>query len=349
MLYPFILKKYHLGRPELLVTIGLAATFVAMVWIIASTVSLERQLVSRQKAASVHSALEHTASNPGHSGNTVVMKRIRGILVSSAFLIGTLSALSAGLLWYTLRMRARFTRAAAIRRESVERYRFLAEGPPSIGIIRFSLTDFRLTDANRAALKITGRPRSEFVGRPIREFICPEDMGLMLQTLEQLRGGKRGAEIVVKMENTLGEEKDVAWHISRTTNPHNEPSAIAICTDVTERRRAEAERLEKERLAGVLEMAGAAAHELNQPLQVVTGLAWMILERTNPQSPQYELAQKLQMEVERMIKIGQKISQISSYKVKKYVGKTRIIDIDKAALSNGKFWRGNSKKKNRPK
>ncbi len=344
MLSTSALKKYHLGQPELLLIIGLATTFIVMVWLIASTVVLERQLSSRGIAS-----IEKNTNNGRALENTEIMKRLKETLVSSAILVGALSALSATLLWYLLRMRARFTRAAAIRRESVERYRFLAEGPPSIGIIRFSLIDFRLTDANRAALKITGRPRSEFVGRPIEDFICPEDMGLMLQTLEQLRGGKRGAEIVVKMENTLGEEKDVAWHISRISSPHNKPSAIAICTDVTERRRAEAERLEKERLAGVLEMAGAAAHELNQPLQVVTGLAWMILERTAPQSPQYELAQKLQMEVERMIKIGQKISQISSYKVKKYVGKTRIIDIDKAARNNGKLWKGHSKKKDEPK
>jgi len=51
------------------------------------------------------------------------------------------------------------------------------------------------------------------------------------------------------------------------------------------------------------------------------------------EDPNYEKAEKIYKEVERMSDIAKKISAISSYKVKKYVGKTRIIDIDKAASS----------------
>ena len=115
--------------------------------------------------------------------------------------------------------------------------------------------------------------------------------------------------------------------------PNTEPEAIAMVLDVTHKIKAEEERLEKERLAGVLEMAGATAHELNQPLQVVSGIAWMMLSKLDKDDPNYTRAEKIYKEVERMTNIAQKISAISSYKVKKYVGKTRIIDIEKAAAT----------------
>ena len=47
--------------------------------------------------------------------------------------------------------------------------------------------------------------------------------------------------------------------------------AFGVIRDISHRKQAEIERLQKEKLQGVLEMAGAACHELNQPLQVVSG------------------------------------------------------------------------------
>jgi hypothetical protein len=44
---------------------------------------------------------------------------------------------------------------------------------------------------------------------------------------------------------------------------------MGITRDITERRRAEEEAKRREKLQGVLEMAGAVCHELNQPLQVL--------------------------------------------------------------------------------
>lgn len=47
---------------------------------------------------------------------------------------------------------------------------------------------------------------------------------------------------------------------------------ITIISDITKQKEAEKAQLDSERMQGVLEMAGAVCHELNQPLQVISGI-----------------------------------------------------------------------------
>ena len=256
---------------------------------------------------------------------------LQHLLWTSAALIILLFSLSAILFWYAARSRALLTRAAAIRKKSHDRYRFLTEGPPTIGIIRFSLVDGRVMDCNRAALNITGLPRADFVGRPVTDFIDPKDLDFVKQELLELRAGRPNHYFTVRMPEFHGGTKIMAWHISVMKFLDEEPQAVAILTDVSKEHELQLERIEKERLAGVLEMAGAAAHELNQPMQVVSGQLWMLLQKTDTTDPAYKTLKTIHAEIERMTSISRKIASISSYEVKEYVGETRIIDIDRAA------------------
>jgi len=264
------------------------------------------------------------------------VQSLREIVQTSAFLITALFSLSAVLLWYALRSRILLARAASIRKKSHDRYRFLTEGPPTIGIVRFSLVDFCLVDCNRAALNITGMPRAEFIGRSVTDFIDDRDIGFVKLELQELRSGRSSHCFTVKMPHYHGGVRHIAWHIAVIRQLDEEPQAVAILTDVSREHEIEIERMEKERLAGVLQMAGAAAHELNQPMQVVSGLLWMLIEKMDPRDPSYRTLQTIYAEMERMTVISRKISGISTYEVKEYVGETRIIDIDRAAAGGGR-------------
>jgi len=273
--------------------------------------------------------------NPSPSELVTLFQKMQDFLVTSSSLIVLLSFSLAFSIWYFINRHIKIIRASAIIRKSHERYRFFTEGPPSIGIMRFDLIDLRVKDVNRAAQRLLGKARAEITGKRLTSFIAQEDKKTFLQCVADLQSGKKNGEVVVRMTNDLADDAYISWHISSLKVPNAEPEAIAIVLDVTHKIKAQEERLEKERLAGVLEMAGATAHELNQPLQVVSGIAWMMLKKLKKNDPNYVNAQKIYQEVERMSDIAKKISAISTYKVKKYVGETRIIDIDKAA-SNGK-------------
>ncbi len=259
------------------------------------------------------------------------VEHIQRIIRASAALIIAVFTLCALLMWYVIRSRILLARAASIRKKSHERYRFLTEGLPTIGILRFSLADFRVIDCNRAALNITGMPRAEFVGRPVTDFVDPRDLNVVMLELEELRGGRASHYFPVKMVHYNGGTQYIGWHIAVIRQPDEEPQAVAIMTDVSKEQKLQIERMEKERLAGVLQMAGAAAHELNQPIQAVSGMLYMAMQKVDKHDPLYKSLETISSEVERMTAISRKISGISSYETKEYVGDTKIIDIDAAA------------------
>ncbi|MCM2284074.1 MAG: response regulator [Desulfobacula sp.] len=88
--------------------------------------------------------------------------------------------------------------------------------------------------------------------------------------------------------------------------------------------------MEQEKLQGVLEMAGALCHELNQPLQVVLGLSEIILMDINAGDPNFKNLKNIKDQIDRIGKVTQKIMTITRYQSKPYL-KSKIVDIDRAS------------------
>ncbi|HAR63090.1 MAG: hypothetical protein DKM50_05245 [Candidatus Margulisiibacteriota bacterium] len=98
-----------------------------------------------------------------------------------------------------------------------------------------------------------------------------------------------------------------------------------------ERKKSEEERLQREKLQGVLEMAGAACHELNQPMQAILGYVALLLAELPKDSQLYTIVNKIQEEVERLAVITGKLSTISKYVAYDYSKGVKVIDIDKSS------------------
>lgn len=100
--------------------------------------------------------------------------------------------------------------------------------------------------------------------------------------------------------------------------------------DITERKMAEELLLEKKKLQGVLEMAGAICHELNQPLQVVSGYSEILLNDKGNSNPNYKALKGIEGGIKRIGLLMRKIMGITRYQSKPYL-KSEIIDIDKSS------------------
>lgn len=87
---------------------------------------------------------------------------------------------------------------------------------------------------------------------------------------------------------------------------------------------------EKEKLNGVIEMAGAVCHEMNQPMQIVLGLSELLLMDIREDNPLYKNIQEIKDQIDRMGGITKKLMNITIYETKSYL-KGNIIDIDKAS------------------
>jgi len=100
--------------------------------------------------------------------------------------------------------------------------------------------------------------------------------------------------------------------------------------DITHRHRLEKERQRAARLTGVVEPAGTAAHELNQPLTSLLASSEMMgmYQEVGDLKRQ---AQRIREDALRLANLVERFGRIVRYETKEYLPGRRIIDLDKAA------------------
>jgi signal transduction histidine kinase len=86
----------------------------------------------------------------------------------------------------------------------------------------------------------------------------------------------------------------------------------------------------------VVEMAGAASHELNQPLTAILGNLQLVIAKLPEGDPLAKRVNKVLSQVDRMVEIVKKIGHITRYRTKEYAENVRIVDIDKSSNLNGR-------------
>ncbi len=209
--------------------------------------------------------------------------------------------------------------------ESREQFRALFEANPE-AVMLIDKETGRILDVNNSGMKIYGYSREEF-GHLFREDIWAksdtrDDKPREEFSVTPLHQHRKKDGSVFPAEIT-GSEIELLGH------------RMYLCAirDVTDRLRAEEESLMREKLQGALEMAHAVCHEINQPLQVITGYAQLLtLEKTGDENF-IRYMQEIQSAVQRMTEITWKLNNITRYETIDYVGNSKIIDINRASQS----------------
>jgi PAS domain S-box-containing protein len=195
---------------------------------------------------------------------------------------------------------------------------------------------------NQGAERICGYKAVDVIGKmSVRRLYPP---GVAQEVMRLIRSAEHGGggrlEPVRRDLLTNGREK-VPVSISAALvfdDEGREIATVGIFSDLRERIRME-ERLasatEKlavsEKQAVAVELAGAAAHELNQPLTSVMGYAQMLLRKLGPNEALVPNVRTILDEAERMATIVRKLGSLTRYETKSYVGGAQIIDIDRSA------------------
>ena len=117
-------------------------------------------------------------------------------------------------------------------------------------------------------------------------------------------------------------------------NTHRTIGSVGIFHDLRERRRiehrlaqTEKELAAQERKALIAELAGTAAHELNQPLTAMMAYAQLVTRHVQDSPDARRITERILAEADRMAQVVKKIGTITSYETKAYVGSTRILDL----------------------
>jgi PAS domain S-box-containing protein len=176
-------------------------------------------------------------------------------------------------------------------RESEERFRSLFENAP----LGYQSLDENgdLIEVNETWCRVLGYTKEEVLGRNFSEFIHPnfrevfeenfpkfKSVGYILGVeFEMIR--KDGAEIIVAFDGKIGHNDDGSFKQTH-----------CVLSDITERKRAEEEKLALERqmrhaqkLESLGVLAGGIAHDFNNLLMGILGNADLALDALSPMSP----------------------------------------------------------------
>jgi len=117
--------------------------------------------------------------------------------------------------------------------------------------------------------------------------------------------------------------------------PVNKIELLARIKSVLIHKKMKKKLMEEEKLKGVLEMAGGICHELNQPMQVVSGYSELLLMDMGKDNSAYPYIKMIKKQTDEMGSITRKLMRITKYETHEYIEGSRIIDIDKASNAGG--------------
>jgi PAS domain S-box-containing protein len=204
----------------------------------------------------------------------------------------------------------------------------------SINAIAIADMEGRLTYVNAAFLRLWGyESERDVLRRPVVDFWLAPDKGIEVVKALQRDGGWIGELVGKRRDGSVFEVETAATLV---TDEGGEPiRMMASFIDVTDRKRNEEEHrrelIRREKLRGALEMAGATCHEFNQPMQVISGYAELLLRDSEESGQAAEELRRIKAASDRMIEITRKLQQITRYETREYVGGATIIDIDKSS------------------
>jgi PAS domain S-box-containing protein len=194
---------------------------------------------------------------------------------------------------------------------------------------------------NRAAERCFGYMAKEVVNRMnVRDLYPPGGASMIMHMIKTGEHGGPGRLEAYTTDVLAADGQKVPVQVSAALilDQGVPIGSVGVMTDLRERLRMEAslteareELRQREKQALIAELAGAAAHELNQPLTSVLGYAEIMRRRVKAGEPVVRETEAIATEAERMAEIVRKIGKITKYETKAYVGEANIIDIDRSS------------------
>jgi PAS domain S-box-containing protein len=224
-------------------------------------------------------------------------------------------------------------RAVEALRESEEKFRSISSSAQDALIMMSSKGN--ITYWNEAAERIFGYTKEEVMGRDLHRLLVPKKyLDAFMKGFKGFQETGQGNAIgkTIEMSALRKDGTEFSMEISLSSfQLEGQWHALGVIRDISHRKQAEKERLQKEKLQGVLEMAGAACHELNQPLQVIFGYNELLMKDLPEDHSLVENLNIIIEQIEKMGKITRKIMKIAKYETKPYAQGAIIIDIDKSS------------------
>ncbi|MEI9978780.1 MAG: PAS domain-containing protein [Edaphobacter sp.] len=203
--------------------------------------------------------------------------------------------------------RKTFAETLQQRQEETERQRAELETiyqSAPIGLALFDPVEFRYLRINDRQCETLGLPREKILGRPITELAPLKGLR---EIFEQVAKGHPVRNLLLEGELPTRPGEHRYWNVSYSPvyNADGVVEAIAaVILEVTTQKKAEAALIQSEKLAAVGRLASSISHEINNPLEAITNLLYLVaLSDDLPESAR-NYVQTAQSELSRVCQIA---------------------------------------------
>lgn len=184
---------------------------------------------------------------------------------------------------------------------------------------------------NPAAERLFGYSSSEMIGKSIQVIRPREDLAKLNEVLSRIRAGERVHHFEALRLSKTGERIPLALTLSPVYNENGSLTGFsAVARDLTERKRAEAALIQSERLAASGRMAATVAHEINNPLESIINLLFL-MERETLTSAGAEYLRIASQELQRVSQIARQT--LGFYRASSKAGMVSIQDALESVLN----------------
>lgn len=214
-------------------------------------------------------------------------------------------------------------------RESQEQYRHLSEAAMD-GVLLSRKGTILLT--NQALADMLGYTVDELKGEQIIDFVVPQEHERLIHYMQKSQTDRNEIK-GVRHEFTCMKKDGTRFPVeacSRRVTYRGYLINQTAIRDLSHQKQIENERAQRERLQGVLEMAGTICHELNQPLTAIYGYLDLINLQVTDHASLATKIEHIDTQLKRIDVITRKLARITHYKTKAYAGGENIIDLDEA-------------------
>ena len=185
-----------------------------------------------------------------------------------------------------------------------------------------------ITTWNAAAERLFGYKPEEIIGQSVLRLIPRELHSEEPQIIARLRSGQPIEHYETRRMRKNGEIFDISLTVSPIKNMKGQVvGASKIVRDISQRKAAEAALVEKEKLAAAGRLAATLAHEVNNPLESITNLSYLLLHHHPLDDEARKYADLLLSEVQRAGEITrQTLSYYRSSRENAEVNVAEIVD-----------------------
>jgi PAS domain S-box-containing protein len=209
-------------------------------------------------------------------------------------------------------------------------------GTAPIGLALFDPVEFRYLRLNSRQVEIVGLPPEEILGKTLTEIAPIEGLREMF---EQVARGKPVINELLEGELPMSPGEHRYWTVNYYPVYDADGSIQAISAaslEITAQKRAELALIQSEKIAAVGRLASSISHEINNPLEAVTNLLFLLKsEELSPDGREYLLAAERELA---------RVSQIATHTLRFHRQATKAMETGAAemidpilALYQGRF------------